>query len=208
MGWYDYLSDLASSISAQPSYADERVNAGPEDKSGEQNSGKDASSGGIGTAQQDRGAGTKGGVSSQLAHAGTNEESDSEKEANAADAEKASGRAGEGAAGHKPGDEDGKAKAGQVGADSAGPHGGPVGGSGGDGDDDEAEGGDEGGDDEEEEEEEEEPEDPKPKLEEGKSIPMLQSSRHRLKTWSALLHRLDGTARPLRYHSHLTMSTS
>lgn len=167
MGWYDYFSDLATSLTIQPTYAEEdaRQFEGPLDKSGEQNSGKDASSGGIGTAQQDRGATTKGGVSLSTPASGTDEESGSEEEANKADAEKQKGKGGEAAKGHTPGD--GGDASGQVGPGSAGPHGGSVksgAADGGEEGENEEEGADEG--EEEEEEEEEEPEDPKQKLEE------------------------------------------
>jgi len=172
MGWYDYLSDLTSSLTVQSSYAEEdaRQFSGPVDKSGEQNAGKDASSGGIGTAQQDRGATTKGGVSLDTPASGTDEESSSEKEANEADAQKQKGKGGEPEKGHTPGE--GGAGSGQTGPGAAGPYGGSVKSGAADGgqEGENQEGGAEPDDEEEEEEEdEEEPEDPKQKLEDGES---------------------------------------
>jgi len=171
MGWYDYLSDLASSLSVQSAHAEEdaRQFEGITDRSGEQNVGKDTTSGGIGTAQHDRGATTRGGVSTATPASGTDEESSSEKEANEADAEKAKSKGGEAEKGHTPGE--GGEKSGQTGADNAGPHGGSVKQGVASSDDDDVGGEDEeGGDDaEEDEEEEEEPEDPKDKLEAGES---------------------------------------
>ncbi|OQO13220.1 hypothetical protein B0A48_01448 [Cryoendolithus antarcticus] len=171
MGLFDYLSDLYTSATFQPAEAEERQNAGPEDTSGEQSRGTDVNSGGVGTAQHDRGAGVKGGASDSLAHSGTDEESDDEKDANAETADKAKSRtAGEGEKGHVPGE--GGASSGQKGKDASGPHGGSVKqtGLGGDGggeeeeagrdDEPEAEG------EEEEEDEDDEPVDPKAKLEE------------------------------------------
>jgi len=160
MGFFDYVSDLYSSVSFQPVDAEERDARqfeGPIDTSGTQNSGKDTRNGGIGNAEHDRGATTFGGASLSSPAAGTDEESSSEAEANKEDAAKAASKQGESAKGHTPGE--GGEASGQVGADNAGPHGGPVGAS----DDDEED------EEEEEEEEEEEPEDPKPALEEGKS---------------------------------------
>jgi ubiquinol-cytochrome c reductase subunit 6 len=159
MGFFDYVSDLYSSVSFQPVEAEERqFEGGPVDTSGTQNSGKDARSGGVGTAEHDRGATTFGGASLSSPAAGTDEESADEAEVNKADAATAASKQGESAKGHTPGE--GGEASGQVGADNAGPHGGPVGKSDDDEEDDEEE---------EEEEEEEEPEDPKPALEEGKS---------------------------------------
>ena len=158
MGWFDYVSDIYSSISIQSAAAD--VQEDMHSASGDFNSSKDQQGGGMGTAQQDRGATTKGGASLATPASGTDEESADEAEANKADAKKSDA---EPEAGHRPGDESGKAAAGQVGADNAGPHGGPVGKQ----DDDEEEE-DSGGDDDEEEEEEDEPVDPMPKLVEGK----------------------------------------
>ncbi|GAM84070.1 hypothetical protein ANO11243_020620 [Dothideomycetidae sp. 11243] len=152
MGWFDYISDIVSSVSIQSADAEAQDPGASSSKD---------QKGGVGTAQHDRGASVKGGASTSTPHSGTNEESDEEAEANKADAKKP-----ESGKGHKPGDEGGAAAAGQVGADKAGPHGGPVGTKSGqqdDGDDDDEEEADDGGDDEEEEEEEE-PEDPMPKL--------------------------------------------
>ena len=161
MGFFDYVSDLYSSVSFQPVEAEERDARqfeGPIDTSGSQNSSKDTRSGGVGTAEHDRDATTFGGASLKSPAAGTDEESASEAEANKEDAAKAASKQGESSKGHTPGE--GGEGSGQVGADNAGPHGGPVGAS--DVDEEEEE-------DAEEEEEEEEPEDPKPALEEGKS---------------------------------------
>lgn len=160
MGWYDYLTDLTSSLSFSDAYADDQSRGAPQgqDMAPDHSTGEDVKGGGVGSAQQDRGAGTKGGVSDGMPAAGTDEESSSEKEANAGDAESAKQRSsGEGEKGYTPGE--GGEASGQVGKENAGPHGGSVG-----GDDDEEE-----EDEEEEEEEEEEPEDIKPKLEEGES---------------------------------------
>ncbi|PSK42715.1 putative ubiquinol-cytochrome C reductase hinge protein [Elsinoe australis] len=156
MGWFDYVSDLMSSVTIQSAEAD--IQDDMHSASGDFNSSKDQK-GDIGTAQHERGSAVKGGVSTNTPHAGTNEESESEKEANK---DAANVKAGESDPGHKPGSEGGKEAAGQVGSGSAGPHGGPVG----KGDDDEEEGGDEEEAEEEEEEEEEEPEDPMPKIQE------------------------------------------
>jgi ubiquinol-cytochrome c reductase subunit 6 len=140
MGFFDYVSDLYSSVSFQPVEAEERqFEGGPTDTSGTQNSGKDARSGGMSTAEHGRGATTQGGASLSSPAAGTDEEGEDEAEANKEDASKAASRQGESEKGHTPGE------------------------SASDDDEEEAE------DEEEEEEEEEEPEDPKPALEEGKS---------------------------------------
>jgi ubiquinol-cytochrome c reductase subunit 6 len=152
MGIFDYVSDLYSSLSVQSAEAE--VQDDLKYASGDFNSGKDHQK--LGTAEQTRGATTRGGVSLDTPAAGTNEESDSEAEANKEDAKKPESS---GEKGHVAGD--GGAASGQVGADNAGPHGGPVGKQ----DDDE----EEEEEDEDEEEEEDEPEDPKPKIEEGTS---------------------------------------
>ncbi|KAF2716987.1 Non-heme 11 kDa protein of cytochrome bc1 complex [Polychaeton citri CBS 116435] len=179
MGIFDYISDLYSSlpVTLSTTEAEERQYEGPADTSGEQASAKDQK-GGIGAAQHDRGAATRGGASTSTPHSGTNEESGDEAEENKKTSESAASRSGEGERGHRPGD--GGAASGQKGADAAGPGGGSVkqtnpgkgleAASGGD-DEAEASGDDaeEGGDDdeeEEEEEEEEEPEDIKPVIEE------------------------------------------
>lgn len=141
MGLFDYVADLYSSLSIATAEAEERQYAGPEDNSGEQSNSKDTRSGGIGTAQHDRDATTRGGVSTKSPASGTDEESDEEAEVNAEDAEKAKGRASE---------PEGKTQGGDANATA----------------DDEEDGDAE--DAEEEEEDEEEPEDPKPKFEEGK----------------------------------------
>ncbi|KAK5130174.1 hypothetical protein LTR08_002428 [Meristemomyces frigidus] len=157
MGWYDYFTDIASSITINNTYA-ESQDLGADEVS----DGKDVSQGGMGTAQQ-RGTGaTKGGASTSSPASGTDEESSSEKEANDADAEKQKAKVAdqEPAAGHKPGD--GGEGSGQKGAEASGPHGGPVK-AGAYAEDDED---DEEAADEEEEEEEDEPEDIKQKLEE------------------------------------------
>ncbi|EMC98504.1 hypothetical protein BAUCODRAFT_32556, partial [Baudoinia panamericana UAMH 10762] len=159
MGWYDYLSDLTSSLTlVGTAHADASTtpggHEGPSNPTGEDSDAKDTSDGGMGTAQH-RGATTQGGASLSSPAAGTDEESGSEKEANEADAEKQQAKQGESAPGHKPGD--GGDASGQVGAKSSGPHGGPTKAA----DDDEEEEADE-----DEEEEEDEPVDPKVKLEE------------------------------------------
>lgn len=151
MGIFDYVSDLYSSLSVQSCEAE--VQDDHKYASGDFNSSKDQQNG-MGTAQQSRGATTKGGVSLDTPASGTDEESDSEADANKQDAKKPEGSSEKG---HTPGE--GGAASGQVGADNAGPHGGPVG-----KDDDEGE-----EEEEEDEEEEDEPEDLKPKLEEGTS---------------------------------------
>jgi ubiquinol-cytochrome c reductase subunit 6 len=143
MGFFDYVSDLYSAVSIQPVEAEDarQFEGGPVDTSGNQNSGKDASNGGIGTAEQDRGATTQGGASLSSPAAGTDEESAEEADVNKEDAAKAASRAPEAEKGHTPGES----------ASS-------------DDDEEEAE-------EEDDEEEEDEPEDPKPALEEGKSTP-------------------------------------
>lgn len=164
MGWFDYVSDVYSSLSIQGASADGgKIQDDMHSASGDFNSSKDQRGPeGFGTAQH-RGATTKGGVSTDVPAAGTNEESDSEKEANRQDEKTSQGSTQKG---HVAGDESGKAAAGQVGRDNAGPHGGPVGNSGEENkaaqeDDSEDEA------DEEEDEDEEEPKDPKEQLEEG-----------------------------------------
>jgi ubiquinol-cytochrome c reductase subunit 6 len=158
MGFFDYVNELYSSIAIQSASAD--VQDDMKHASGDFNDGKDQRSGGVGTAEHDRGATTKGGASLDSPAAGTDEESDAEAKENKKDAKKSDG---ESAPGHKPGD--GGEKSGQVGPDRAGPHGGPVTAAKDDGDDEEEE--ESGGDDEEEEEEEDEPVDPMPKFVEG-----------------------------------------
>lgn len=155
MGFFDYVSDIYSSLSIQSVEA-EAGEAGDDQKyaSGDFNSSKDQQ-GGMGTAEQSRGGATRGGVSTSSPASGTDEESDSEAEVNKQDAKKPEASSEKG---HTPGD--GGEKSGQVGATNAGPHGGPVKAA---SDDDEEEEDEE----EEEEEEEEEPEDIKPKIEEG-----------------------------------------
>jgi ubiquinol-cytochrome c reductase subunit 6 len=152
MGIFDYVSDLYSSLSVQSCEAE--VQDDHKYASGDFNSSKDQQNG-MGTAEQSRGATTRGGVSLDTPASGTAEESDSEAEANKQDVKKPEPSSEKG---HTPGE--GGAASGQVGAANAGPHGGPVG----KGDDDEEE-----EDEDEEDEEEDEPEDPKPKLEEGTS---------------------------------------
>ncbi|KAF2153209.1 hypothetical protein K461DRAFT_278021, partial [Myriangium duriaei CBS 260.36] len=120
MGWFDYVSDFYSSISVQSASAD--ASDDQHSASGDFNSSK-GQKGGVGTAQHDRGASVKGGVSTNTPHSGTDEESDEEAEVNKADAKKSEGPS----AGHKQGGEGGAEAAGQVGRDKAGPHGGPVG---------------------------------------------------------------------------------
>ncbi|KAK3625983.1 Cytochrome b-c1 complex subunit 6, mitochondrial [Elasticomyces elasticus] len=162
MGWYDYFTDLTASLTIGEAYAEQRSNAGPEVQhgTGDMSTGGDVSSGGMGSAQQTRGATTKGGVSLDVPAAGTDEESSSEQEANKADKAKQDEKNAqkEGPAGHKPGD--GGAASGQDGPKAAGPYGGPLKAV------KESEDDDEEADDEEEEEEEDEPEDIKPQLEE------------------------------------------
>ncbi|KAL9097119.1 MAG: hypothetical protein Q9165_000545 [Trypethelium subeluteriae] len=163
MGLSDFFSDLYSSLTIQPVYAEE-PNAQP---SGELNDGSTTTGeyGGMHTAQQRGQATVRGGASTQGSPAtGSDEETPGEKEANKQDV-KTGGESDE--PGHKPGA--GGEGSGQVG---------PAPGTGSKGGDDEAEEGgeeeekgekQEGGDeeDEEEEEEEEEPEDLMPKLHEG-----------------------------------------
>ena len=77
MGFFDYVSDLYSSVSFQPVEAEERDARqfeGPIDTSGTQNSGKDTRNGGIGSAEHDRGATTSGGASLSSPAAGTDED--------------------------------------------------------------------------------------------------------------------------------------
>ncbi|KAK5114417.1 hypothetical protein LTR85_010240 [Meristemomyces frigidus] len=158
MSWYDYFTDLTSSLAIGTAYAEQsQATPNDTDTAGDMSPGTDVKQGGMGTAQHDRGTTTRGGVSTDTPASGTDEESGSEKEANEADAEKQKGKGGEEgpeAAGHKPGD--GGEASGQTGPEASGPHGGHVKG----GDEEEEEESDE------EEEEEEEPEDPKTKLEE------------------------------------------
>lgn len=162
MGFFDYVSDLYSSLSIQSLEAETADDHKDQDDhkfaSGDFNSSKDQQ-GGVGSAQHSRGATTRGGVSTAVPHSGTDEESDEEKEANKDQVRKP---ATSDEKGHTPGD--GGEGSGQVGADKAGPHGGPVTAA---QDDDDEEGGDD-----EEEEEEDEPEDIQPKLEEGTSMPL------------------------------------
>jgi len=178
MGWYDYFTDLSSSLTIGTAYAEERSNAGPTVQHGtsDMSTGGEVTSNGMGTAQQRGGATPKGGVSTSVPAAGTNEESSSEAEANKADKAKQDEKDAEkeAPAGHKPGD--GGEGSGQAGPGAAGPYGGPLKAAEGEDDEEEA-----GGDDEEEEEEEDEPEDIKPKLEEGTlscfSLLLLSSKR-------------------------------
>lgn len=163
MGFFDYVGDLYAALSIQPTEAEQQFE-GPVDTSGEQTSDKRAKDHDeIGTAHHDRGATTRGGVSTKTPASGTDEESGAEAEANKEDAAKSKQRAGEADAGHSPGDDAGKAAAGNKGPEASGPYGGPVRAAAGSDDDE----GDDDDEEEEEEEEEEEPEDPKPKLEEG-----------------------------------------
>ncbi|QIW99432.1 hypothetical protein AMS68_004950 [Peltaster fructicola] len=93
MGFFDYVADLYSAISATEVEAEERqYSQGPTDKSGQQSDSNDTRQGGVGTAEHDRDATTRGGVSTKTPHAGTDEESAEEKEVNTADAEKANSR--------------------------------------------------------------------------------------------------------------------
>ncbi|KAK5113831.1 hypothetical protein LTR62_003215 [Meristemomyces frigidus] len=164
MGWFDYFTDMTSSLSIGTAYAEQNDDMSQD---------KSVTSGGMGTAQQRGGAVTKGGATPDPNNpaSGTDEESSGEKEANEAEAKKGTAQGGEAAAGHKPGD--GGEGSGQVGAENAGPHGGSVKGRSGvtqeekeEGVDDVAEEDDAEEEEEEEEEEEDEPEDLKPKLEE------------------------------------------
>lgn len=160
MGFFDYVSDIYSSLSIQPAAADASDDL--HSASGDFNSSKDQK-GEVGTAQHDRGATTRGGVSTKTPASGTDEESAAEKEVNDADVKKG-GESDE--PGHKPGD--GGEGSGQVGAANAGPHGKHVL-TGKDGnetppeDEEDAPAEDE----DEEEEEDDEPVDPMPKLIEG-----------------------------------------
>lgn len=156
MGWFDYVSDIYSSISVQSAAADVQEDM-KHASDAEPNSGKDQQGGGMGTVHQDRGSTTRGGVSMSVPHSGTGEESSEEAEANKSDLKKPEGEAPKG---HTPGEQGGGEAAGQVGAANAGPHGGPVGKQ--SDDDDEEEEADE------DEEEEDEPVDPMPGLIEGK----------------------------------------
>nr|POE47226.1 cytochrome b-c1 complex subunit 6 [Quercus suber] len=153
MGWYDYISDLASSLTIQSVEAEQQTNAGPTDTSGEQSSGKDARSGGVGNAQHDRGATTRGGVSTASPASGSDEESDSEAEANKQDAK--SGGSGE--KGQTPGSGDGYDLQGKDLKKEQGVK---------DDDEEEEEAGEDEDEEEEEEEEDDEPVCPKDKLEE------------------------------------------
>ena len=146
MGFFDYVSDIYSSLSIQSVEAD----AGDD-----YSSSKDQQGGGRGTAEQTGDATTRGGVSTKSPVAGTDEESASEAEVNKQDVKKSEDSSEKGQVAGAGGN-----ASGQVGADNAGPHGGSVG-----KDDDEEE--EEEEDAEEEEEEEDEPVDPKPQLEEG-----------------------------------------
>lgn len=143
MGFFDFVSDVYSSITITHAEAEDPQYQGQPDKSGEQSSSKDARQGGMGTAQHDRGATTRGGVSTATPAAGTNEESDSEKEANAEDADKAKSRSSD--------EDDGETTDGAGAVPDT------------DGVEEEAGGEEE----EEEEEDDDEPKDPKPKFEEG-----------------------------------------
>ncbi|KAL1297341.1 hypothetical protein AAFC00_004887 [Neodothiora populina] len=98
MGFFDYVSDMYSSLSIQTVEAE----ASEDQKyaSGDFNSSKDQT-GGTGTAQQRGGAATGGGASTSTPASGTDEESSDEAEVNKADA-KTSGGSGE--KGHTPGD--------------------------------------------------------------------------------------------------------
>nr|POE74620.1 hypothetical protein CFP56_37151 [Quercus suber] len=155
MGWYDYISDLASSLTIQPAEAEQQTNAGPADTSGEQSSSKDTRAGGVGSAQHDRGATTRGGVSTSSPASGSDEESASEAEANKQDAK--SGEAG--GDGHAPGSGEGYSLQGKDLKKEQGVK---------DDEDEEEEGGadEEEEEEEEDEEEEDEPVCPKDKLEE------------------------------------------
>lgn len=179
MGFFDYVSDLYSSLSIQDAYADDRQAEarqfeGPVDTSGEQSDGKDVARGGMGTAHQRGGAGVQGGVSTKTPASGTDEESESEKEANEGTASSAKGRSsGEADKGHSPG-EGGAASGQRAGAHEAGPYGGPVKAAAKDEDEEEEE------EEEEDEEEDDEPVDPKQQLEEGKCLVPVVELRRRL----------------------------
>jgi ubiquinol-cytochrome c reductase subunit 6 len=153
MGIFDYVSDLYSSLSIQSAEAE--VQDDLKYASGDMNSGKDHQK--LGTAEQTRGATTRGGVSLDTPAAGTNEESGAEAEANKQDAKKPEPS---NEKGHVAGS--GGEGSGQVGSDNAGPHGGPVGKQTDDEDEEEEA-------EDEDDEEEDEPEDIKPKIEEGTS---------------------------------------
>jgi ubiquinol-cytochrome c reductase subunit 6 len=155
MGIFDYVSDLYSSLSVQSAEAE--VQDDLKYASGDLNSGEDHQK--LGTAEQTRGATTRGGVSLDSPAAGTDEESGAEAEANKQDARKPEAS---NEKGHVAGS--GGEGSGQVGADNAGPHGGPVGKQTDDDDEEEEEEAED-----EDDEEEDEPEDPKPKIEEGTS---------------------------------------
>lgn len=169
MGFFDYVSDLYSALTIEPVYAEAEAGGSgstrsdSEDQkfaSGDFNSGKDqrgGQSGGLGQAEQTRGATVKGGASTG-SPASYEQESGDEAEANKADAKKDTGEQDGGAAGHRPGS--GGEASGQVGPESAGPHGGAVGTKANEDEDE----------DEEEEEDEDEPKDLKPIIEEGESI--------------------------------------
>ena len=164
MGLSDFFSDLYSSLTIQPAYAEE-PNTAP---SGETNDSSTTTGeyGGMQTVQQRGQAGTRGGVSTQGSPvAGTNEETPGEKEANKRDA-KTGGESDE--PGHKPGSGgEGSGQLGPVTPRKGGDDGSDEGGEEEEDKGEEEEGGDEGGDEEEEDEEEEEPEDIMPKLQEG-----------------------------------------
>lgn len=140
MGLFDYVTDLYASLSVQAVEAEEPV----ADKSGEQSSGKDHTSGGIGSAQHDRGAAVRGGATTKTPAAAGQDENAEEAQANKQDATSDDDS---GEKGHTPGE--GGQKSGQLGTDYVNKA-----------SEEDAE---------EEEEEEEEPEDIKPKLEEGES---------------------------------------
>jgi len=136
MGLFDYVTDLYASLSVQEVEAEGPV----AEKSGEQASGKDHTSGGIGSAQQDRGAAVRGGATTKTLAAAGQDENAEEAQANKQDA---TSDEDSGEKGHTPGE--GGQKSGQLGTDYI-PN--------------------KASEEEEEEEEEEEPEDIKPKLEE------------------------------------------
>lgn len=167
MGFFDYVSDIYSSLSIQTVEAD----AGEDQKyaSGDFNSSKDQQTG-TSSAEHSGRTTTKGGASTSTPASGTDEESADEAEVNKADAKKSEGSDEKG---HTPGE--GGEASGQVGADRAGPHGGPVGNKAATNEDEQEEEGEE----EEEEEEDDEPVDPKPKLEEGMWLAIfLHTSGH------------------------------
>ncbi|GAB7340521.1 hypothetical protein MBLNU457_6940t1 [Dothideomycetes sp. NU457] len=152
MGWFDYVSDIYSSISVQSAAADVQEDM-KHASDPEPNSDKDQQGGGMGTAQQRSGSTTRGGVSMSVPHSGTEEESSEEADVNKSDLAKPQGEAPKG---HTPGEQGGGEAAGQVGAANAGPHGGPVGKQSDDDEEDEEA--------DEDEEEEDEPVDPMPGL--------------------------------------------